>query len=166
VVRVVSPNALTSPLTGARAAAAHCELVERVAREGPPGAPCRAPFDVLETALGAVLLGGELLVLADADGDELILVARRARFELGRTPVLPLPRGDLPPELVPLLRSATGRGTMGYREVLLRTGDKLRLRAIVEASQTVAMEGEQPGTRLRYVARDDLGPVVFEDAPW
>jgi hypothetical protein len=166
LVRVVSPNALTSPLTGTQAAALRCELVEIVEREGAASALDGAPFEVAEVALGGLVLSGELLVVADVDGDELSLIARRARFELARPPGSAVPLGEVPPELAPLLRNATGCGTMAYRELALRTGDKLRLRAIVEASRTLATEGDRHETRLRYIARDDLGAVVIEDAPW
>ena len=71
---------------------------------------------------------------------------------------------------MPLLRKATGRGVVCYRELTLGTGDSVRLKAVVEPTTSVVASGYRSGTRRTYVARDDLAPVVleevFEAPPW
>ena len=71
---------------------------------------------------------------------------------------------------MPLLRRATGRGVVCYRELSLGTGDAVRLKAVVEPTSSVASDGHRSGTRTTYVARDDLAPVVLEEVfgvpPW
>lgn len=112
--------------------------------------------------LGTIVLG-DVATLRDEDGDEITIVARRARIE----PALPRRGGTpitrMPAEIVPLLQRATGRGVICYRELTLSTGDKLRLRAVVEPTQSIVADGYRSGTRVTYVARDDLEPVVLEE---
>ncbi len=157
---IVSPSLVVSPFTGMRAGILLVELLERipVANEGDSG----VTSDVY-AILGTVVLG-DLATLRDEDGDEITVVARRAQIK----PALPrrggTPITHMPPEVAPLLQRSSGRGgVLCYRELTLSTGDKLRLRAVVEPTQSIVADGYRSGTRLGYVARDDLGPVVLEE---
>ena len=71
---------------------------------------------------------------------------------------------------MPLLRRASGRGVVCYRELTLGTGEDVLLKAMVEPSRSVVASGYRSATRTTYVARDDLAPVVleevFEAPPW
>jgi hypothetical protein len=138
VASVVSPNVVTSPVTGTLAALLQVELLER---------------DTLALESLGLALFGEILVLRDADGDELSVVARRARLELATPHTGGTPIDRIPAELVPFLRRSRGHGIVCYREFALREGDKIRVKAVVEAS----------GATRRYVARDDLSAVVLEE---
>jgi hypothetical protein len=137
------------------------ELVERAPLSNEQGAGGEDVSDRYDL-LGTVVLG-DVATLRDEDGDEITIVARRARIE----PALPrrggTPVARVPAEVVPLLQRATGRGVICYRELALSTGDKLRLRAVVEPTQSVVADGYSEGTRVTYVARDDLEPVVLEE---
>lgn len=158
---IVSPNAVESPLTGARAAVIRLELFERFATGGGPHGEAGAFLDVYEP-LGVTVLG-DLLALRDEDGDEISIVARRARIQPARA-LHALPAlGHVPPELVPLLAKATGRGVLCYREAPLVTSDSVLLTAHVEPASTVVAVGYRSGTRRAYVARDDLAPILLDE---
>lgn len=158
---IVSPSAVVSPFTGMRAGILLVELVERIPVENDQGAGGEVVSDTY-ALLGTVILG-DVTTLRDEDGDEISIVARRAHIE----PALPRRGGTpitrMPPEIAPLLQRTSGRGVLCYRELTLSTGDKLRLKAVVEPTQSVVAEGYRSGTRVTYVARDDLGPVVLEE---
>jgi hypothetical protein len=104
---------------------------------------------------------GDVLVL-EAPGRVVTLVARRARFEAAwPRPAVAL--ASLPAELVPYVRAARGRGTLAVREHVLPKGQRVRLAAHVERVSSV---GASASARVassvgRYVVRDDLGPVVL-----
>ena len=158
---IVSPSSVVSPFTGMRAGLLLVELVERIPLSNDQGAGGEDVSDRYDL-LGTVVLG-DVATLRDEDGDEITIVARRARIE----PALPRRGGTpimrMPAEVVPLLQRATGRGVICYRELTLSTGDKLRLRAVVEPTQSIVADGYRSGTRVTYVARDDLEPVVLEE---
>ena len=161
---IVSPISVTSPLTGLRAAMLHVELVERIplAHQDDMLMEGRRRDTDLYESLGVVVFG-DVVTLRDEDGDEITIVVGRARIE----PQLPrhggTPLSRVPPELVPMLAKASGRGVVCYRELTLGESDKIRLKAVVEPSQHVVASGYRSGTRLTYVARDDLAPVVLEE---
>jgi hypothetical protein len=165
---VASSNAIVSPFTGLRGAILHVELVERFPRPNEGGRYSEDLEDQYQS-LGVVVLG-DVVTLRDEDGDEINLVVGRTRVDpsLPRRGGTPLSRA--PAEVVPLLQRATGRGVVCYRELLLREGESVRLKAIVEPTQSVVTSGYRAGTRVSYVARDDLEPVVleevFEAPPW
>ena len=161
---VVSSNVVTSPVSGISSALLQVELLERVpigqGRTEAFGAEGSLHDDFV--SLGRATFG-QVLVLRDQGGDEISLVVGRARFDVttprnGGTPI-----ASVPAELVPFLRNASGRGVVCYREFPLLQGDKVLLRAVVEPSQAVVTGGYRSGSSLRYVARDDLGPVVLEE---
>lgn len=162
---VVSPNAVRSPVSGLVSALLQIELVERVpldqgqavAFEGGDGAGSDA-FVSLGTALF-----GDIVILRDADGDEISVVSGRARFDAATPRNGGTPLATVPAELVGFLRRATGRGVVCYREFPLLEGDKVRLKATVEPSQSVVSSGYRSGTKVRYVARDDLALVILEE---
>jgi hypothetical protein len=158
---IVSPPLVVSPFTGVRAGFVFVELLERTSRSNDPAEEDEKGRDHYDLLTTVVL--GDVATLRDEDGDEITIVARRARIE----PALPRHGGatitHMPPEIVPLLRKATGRGVLCYRELTLSTGDKLRLRAVVEPTTSVVAYGHRSGTRVTYVARDDLAPVVLEE---
>jgi hypothetical protein len=150
VATVVSPDATTSPLTGARCVFAYVELLEHLGTD-----PQRIGSVEEEVALGAMVYGGDPFVLRDEHGDEVSLVARRVRVELASALHTRTPLEQVPAELIPFLRRASGRGAVCYRERALREGDKVRLEAVVE--------GHRSGTRVSYVVRDDLRPTYLKE---
>jgi len=165
---LVSPPGVVSPFTGMRACIVVIELCERIPLTNDSGAGSEVVTDRYDS-LGFVVLG-DVATLRDEDGDEITIVVHRARIEpalhaRGGTPI-----SRAPAEVVPLLRKATGRGVVCYRELTLGTGDSIRLKAVVEPSTSVVASGYRSGTRRTYVARDDLAPVVleelFEAPPW
>jgi hypothetical protein len=162
---IVSPSSIVSPLSGTRGAVLHVELVERFTDERGGG----EEGSDMDQSLG-VLIVGDVVTLRDEDGDEIAIVARRARVEpsLPRRGGTPLTR--VPPEVVPILQRASGRGVVCYRELLLREGEAVRLKAIVEPTQNIVTAGHRAGWRVTYVARDDLEAVVLEELleapPW
>jgi hypothetical protein len=158
---IVSPSTVVSPFTGMRAGFLLVELVERIPVANDQGAGGEVLSDVYDL-LGSVVLG-DVVTLRDDDGDEITIVARRAQIK----PALPRRGGTpitrMPPEIAPLLQRTTGRGVLCYRELTMSAGDKLRLRAVVEPTQSIVADGYRSGTRLTYLARDDLAPVVLEE---
>jgi hypothetical protein len=154
---VVSANVVTSPVSGMCSALLQIELLERVPTQEGDGDAAIDRFESL-----GIALFGDLLVLQDGAGDEISVVAGRARLDVAnRHGGTTLTR--VPAELVPFLRRATGRGAICYREFPLLEGDKVRLKAIVEPSQAVVTTGYRSGSKLRYLARDDLALVVLEE---
>jgi hypothetical protein len=158
---IVSPSSVVSPFTGMRAGLILIELLEHVPLSNSPTQESVNDSDRYDLLATVVL--GDVATLRDEDGDEITVVARRARID----PALPRRGGTpitrMPAEVVPLLQRATGQGVLCYRELTLSTGDKLRLRAVVEPTQSVVADGYRSGTRVTYVARDDLAPVVLEE---
>lgn len=155
---IVSPPSVVSPFTGMRAGLLLIELLERMAASHRDSEDVSDRYDLI----GTTVLG-DVVTLRDRDGDEITIVARRARISpalprTGGTPII-----EMPPELVPLLARASGQGMLCYRELTLSTGDELRLRAVVEPTLSVVADGYRSGTRRTYVARDDLAPVVLEE---
>ena len=106
---------------------------------------------------------GDLVTLRDDDGDEISIVVRRARLQLGSPRPPPIALTHIPAELTPLLAKAKGRGALHYREVLLSTSDRLLLSAVVEPTTSVVAVGYRSGTRQAYLARDDLAPVILDE---
>ncbi|MDB4933992.1 MAG: hypothetical protein JWP87_964 [Labilithrix sp.] len=156
---IVSPPLVESPFTGMRSAIILVELLERLPVSNEQGGDVVIDHYAL---LGTVVLG-DVATLRDEDGDEITIVARRAYI----APALPrsggTPVGRMPADVVPLLARASGRGVVCYRELTLGTGDAVRLRAVVEPAHSVVASGYRSGTRVTYVARDDLAPVVLEE---
>jgi hypothetical protein len=132
---VETDDLVTSPLTGARAAVVVVDLVERATP--------------LENEAGRAVLGDTLVLRAD--GGEVVIVARLARYAF----VSDGARGEVrhaPPEIAFLLSGARGKGTLGWREHLLRRGARVHLRAVVA-----------PSAQGRFVARDDRAPVLISE---
>lgn len=103
---------VTSPVTGARGLVVHLELLEG------------------ETSLGVIVLGDVIELIAE-DGARYVVVARRATFgfvNVRRAVALE----NAPAELVPLLLRSRG-GALVVREHVVREGDRVRLRAHVDA---------------------------------
>jgi hypothetical protein len=156
---IVSSPTVVSPFSGVRASIVVIELVERIplANEHRPGNEGVSDF---YESLGTVVLG-DVATLRDLDGDEITIVVRRARVELVTRAAGATPLVRAPAEVVPLLRRATGRGVICYREVTLGPGEKILLKAAVEPSTSIVTTGDRSGTRTTYVTRDDLAPVVL-----
>ena len=157
---LVSPSLLVSPLTGARAAILVIEIVERIALSAPGQDARSASRGERGESLGFIVLG-DVVTFRDEDGDEIALVVRRARVEPALAQHGGTPLSRAPAEVVPLLRRASGRGVVCYRELALVTGAVLRINAIVEPARSLS--GSRSGARVTYVARDDLAPVVLEE---
>ena len=158
---LVRSSTAVSPFTGIRAGIVHIELVERMPDSSDPHARSESVKDRYDP-VGALVLG-DVATLRDEDGTEITIMVRRARIEPAPSRSGGAAITDVPPEIVPLLQRATGRGVLCYRELTLSTGDKLRLRAVVEPTRSIVADGYRSGTRVTYLARDDLGPVVLEE---
>lgn len=104
LVRVISDDLVTSPISGVRGAFVRLELLE-------DGAP-----------RGAIVLG-DVLHLA-GEGEELRIVVRRVRIVSPPAPDVPLAR--FIPELAALLHGTRG-GALSVREHVVRCGDELRV---------------------------------------
>lgn len=159
VTTIVSASAVASPITAARAAIVHIEVLERLGGASDASAESTPELDAY-AALGVVVLG-DLLRLRDPDGDEITIVARRARIRPASPQPPAMPLEHLPAEMVPILGKASGRGVLCYREITLGTGDAVLLTAVVESSGVVPT-ADGAGTRKAFVARDDLAAVVLE----
>lgn len=159
VVRVVSANNVTSPLSGFKAAFVRLEALERV--------PRRKEDDRVGDAedlfsLGAVILG-DLVTLSLANEITVELPVRRAELRLvsERTGVMPVHRAV--PELVPLFVHARRSGVLCQREHLVLRGDRLRFHAVVERTSQVVAVGYRSGVSERLVVRDDLAPIILDE---
>jgi hypothetical protein len=151
VARVLSAELVESPISGPilgrRGAFIHVELLEDSGEGGDP------------RSLGEVIFGDLLTLELGADGGDVgrrtpmplvEVVVRRAVLHFASLRPSPLPLGSVPAELAPML--ARGRGGMLlYREHVVRQGDRLRLRAVVEPR----------GDRLAI--RDDLSRVDLDE---
>ncbi len=132
LARVLTPNRVTSPISGRGAAFVRIEVLSRVGAE--------------LTSLGVVVLG-DLLALELDSGVRVQLPVRRAELRRLSDSPEPEPIERLAAELVPLLTRAARGGVLCQREHLVFEGDRLRLRAVVEAG----------------FVRDDLGPILLDE---
>ena len=149
-VRVASPNALTSPVTGMRAAAFVIEVLSR----GIDGSELRRA--------GALTIGDRLELEGRGDVPILALAQRVAfGFVTGTTGGHPITTA--PPELVPLLAAIPLGGTACFREHAIVNGDRMRLRAVVERSEIVVTGADRSETRSLLVVRDDRHAPVLEE---
>jgi hypothetical protein len=129
---VLSRNLAQSPFDGARAALFRIDVVEG------------------DRDLGAIVVG-DTLVLGASDG-AVTLVATRATFVFYDRWIAPTPLVTTPPEIVALLRGASGSGALAYRAHALANGQRVILRAVVE-----------PAGSRSFVTRHDLAPVIVEE---
>jgi hypothetical protein len=117
---------VSSPVSGARGLVVHLEVLEG------------------ETSLGHVVFGDAIELHAE-DGARYVVLVRRAVLgfvNVRRARTLE----TAPPELVPLVVRSRG-GALFVREHVVRAGDRLRLRAHVDAG----------------VIRDDSGAVRLDE---
>lgn len=107
---------------------------------------------LVEREVGRIVLGDLLpMTLVGAAGaSDLVVVPRRSEIRFADAPRRAVALGSCPPELVPVLARATGRGAIGVREYALRRGERLRVAATVERNGK------------RCAVRDDLAQVVLE----
>lgn len=161
-VVVASGNELTSELTGLRAALFHLTLVERLPIYRQNGAAGSDEVADAFVDLGWIIKG-DTLVFRDDDGTEVTVVARRAHVGFATPQNAGTPISKIPPELAPMMKKASGRGVLCFRENTIRQGDRYRLTATVEAVPSVVSSGYRSGTGLRFIARDDLSPVKLEE---
>lgn len=161
LVTVVSPDRVTSSVTGLRAAILHVDVLEALSVEEVRYRKGRPKAGSLES-LGEAIYG-DLVTCHDEDKNEVSFVARRARFRFPAAP--PRPRATvaidaIPSELVPLMNDPRG-GTLAYREYGVREGDRVRLQAVVEPTRNAITLGYRSAPRFAFVARDDLAPVFL-----
>jgi hypothetical protein len=156
ITKLVSPDDVTSPVSGLRAAFVHLEALERVrAHEG-------SGIQEELFSLGTIIIGDLVTLVLEGRATEVELQVRRAqlRFLSDHTHVLPI--AETIPELVPLLGAAKHGGILCHRERLVLSGDRLRLRAVVERiARVVAPERSDAG--LRLVVREDLAPILLDE---
>jgi hypothetical protein len=161
LVTVISPNALTSPISSMKAALFQLEMVERLASgEHHPFASSREVGDEYAFLGSAVL--GDILVLQTDDGAQITVAARRARLAFATGYDTAAPLTNPPPELMPHLRNASGRGVVCFREQTIRDGDRFRLEATVESVATVSAEGYRSTAGVRFVVRADDAALLAE----
>jgi hypothetical protein len=162
VAKIVSQNALRSPLSGVFAAMFTVTFLERRNRGGTSGSwgPRRDGY----WPLGTVVVGDRLDVVSEPDGSAIsipaqAIVLRKCETPRGGVPVCV----SLPPNLVGLAARARGIGVLCYREVVLRENDRVLLDAVVERKLTVSHVGYRSGPGVRFIARPDLGRVTLEE---
>ncbi|MFO0734666.1 MAG: hypothetical protein U0270_02250 [Labilithrix sp.] len=162
---VVSPNDVVSPVTGTRAAVLAIEAFEQLSL-------AELQEDAIEPAnpammtdryrsRGAIRLG-HTLVLGDDAGVELAVPLRLARLTFATDGGPKTRLRPVPPELADRF-GLTDEREMSFCEQTLRTGDRVRLAATVEARATPTPSGYRSGVGTLLVVRDDLGPVVLEE---
>jgi hypothetical protein len=161
VTKVVSSNDVTSPLSGLKAAFVQLEALELVHRSQNDGGPS-GQGDLF--SLGTMIVGD--LVTLEIDGIEVAVEVpvRRAELRLvsdGRAGVIPIHRAV--PELVPLLAHAKHGGVLCQREHRVLSGDRLRLRAVVERASRVVASRYRSGVVERLLVRDDLAPILLDE---
>src|SRR5437868_1895589 len=102
-VVVASPNDVTSPVTGMKAAFFRIAVLEReaIVVNGGMGPPEEAAD--LFREIGALMLGDQL-VFRDDDGTEVTILARRARLGFAAVQHGGTPLSRVPPELQPILQ--------------------------------------------------------------
>lgn len=137
ITKVSSPNKVTSPISGSQAAFVQVEALQ----QGPLG----------PHSLGAVILGDLVTLELEGGAVAIELAVRRATLHFldERSDAVPMQRAI--PELVPFFERARFGGVLCQREYLVLSGDRLRLRAVVER------KGE------RLMVRDDLAPVLLDE---
>ncbi|AKU99327.1 hypothetical protein AKJ09_05991 [Labilithrix luteola] len=148
---------VASPVSGVRAALFRIEIVERFAEDEMGDSPDRY------VTVGGIVIG-DMLSLRPKGQDASITVAVRRAFFSFAVPLsggVPLTR--VPPELMAIVRRASGRGSLCVREYPLSHGDEVRLRAFVDPVHSVVASGYRSGVHKGFVARDDLGPVLVEE---
>src|SRR5262249_21689476 len=136
VAVVAGDDSVTSPLSGARAAVVVVDIVERATP--------------IERGVERVVLGDTLTLRAE--GGELAIVARRARFVFIGHDTGGAPLDRAPAEIAFALKRATGSGPLAWREHLIRAHMRVRVRCTVERAG--------PG---RFVARADLARIVVSE---
>jgi hypothetical protein len=109
--RVLSQNVVASPLSGARGAFVHVELLEE------------------EALIGQVTFGDIVRFAIEPEGSLDVLVRRAECMFHSDVPAATLER--FVPELAGLLARARG-GQVRYREHVIACGDRVRIRAHVE----------------------------------
>ncbi len=158
---VISPNAITSSVSGVTAALFQLELVERLARAAPHFFASSHEVADIYAFLGSTVVG-ELLVLETEDGAQITIAARRARLAFATGYDTATPLTNPPPELIPHLRNASGLGVICFREQTIRAGDRFRLEAIVESVPSVGVEGYRSTAGVRFVVRADADALLTE----
>ena len=156
VATVTSTSALTSQLTGLRAAAFSVTLVERFM---PGGRKDDAVPDLYEV-LGTVILG-EVLELA-AEPIVVPLEAAQLRFATSQHGASAI-EVSIPPSLAALAATARGVGMLCYREQTISHGDRFRIDAVIEPRATDARGGYRSSTRPGFFARADLGKIELDE---
>lgn len=161
VTTVVSPNEVTSPLSGLEAAFVQVEVLERV----PPSYSRDAdrPNNDAYVLLGSVIFGDLVKLELEGGVAGVELLSRRAELRVvsERAAVMPMERAI--PELVALLSRAKRGGVLCQREHLILSGERLRLRAVVERVSRVVASGDRSDVVQQLVVRDDLAPVVLDE---
>ena len=151
-VRVASPNEVTSPVTGARAAAFVVEVVSRHV-DG------RESLGSTSPAVGSLVLGDRIALAPEASDVTIVAVLRRMKLAFHRE-VRAQPITTAPPELVPFLGKVRLGETAWFREHAMAQGDRMRLRAVLERAESGGAGAF--ATRPVLIVRDDLGPAVLE----
>jgi len=167
VTTVLSPDAVLGPVSGLAAAFVQVEVLERLPETSPGQLRSeRVLSQGAYVSLGAVIFGDLVTLQLDLEGGAatIDLVARRAELHLlsaherDATPV-----DHALPELVPLLSRAKQGGLLCQREHLVRSGARLRLRAVVERAGRAVASRHPSALAERLIVRDDLAPVRLDE---
>jgi hypothetical protein len=160
-VTVVSPNAIASPMSGVGAAFLSIEVLERLAENDFARRGAFRPRGPAYESLGEAVLG-DVVVVRDAEGNELSLIARRVRFRFaGEMPDVK-PLANVPEAIARSIRSTEDRGPLVYREVPIREGDRIRVQAFVEPALHAITLGYRSAPKLTFAICDDVAPVFVE----
>jgi hypothetical protein len=167
VATVTSADLVASPLSGQRAAALQIELFEqhnlslfghREILIATSGNFVQGPD---ESPLGVAILGDSLLLRTD-DGAQVSVGVAVPRCTIASS-VQPAkcPLGRLPAALVPLFHPTEG-GSLWFRELALKHGERVRLRAVVAPAQRVVPTEYRSAAGEGFETRGDLGAVELE----
>ena len=105
-----------------------------------------------ERALGVAVLGDFIVLRAD-DGAQVSVSVRKCTIgSCIESETAPLRK--LPPDLVPLFGEARGVGDLSFRELALKCGDRVRLRAVVVPSARVIATEYRSAAGVGFETRD------------
>lgn len=157
-VRVKSANDVTSPVTGARAAAFVIEIGS-LNLEASERSMSRSPtFE----AVGSVVVGDRVELAHEGSDGAIVAVLRRMKLLFRAEATAGHAITTAPPELVPLLGKVRFGRTACFCEHAISRGDRMRLRAVVERSEIVIPGAHGSERRAVLIVRDDLGPAQLE----
>jgi len=158
VARVLSPNVVTSPMTGMSAALVEVGLLDWLSLNTDGGAAGPGSIEHF-TRLGSVVYGAELTV-ADARGTTLFIPAPAIKRFVPLTNRGLRVEKPLPPELVPFTR--TSQHVLAYQESLVRENDNVRIVGTVRLGAGIERSGYRDAPTQKLVAAESEPLTLYE----